>query len=254
MANPTHLNKTTPEVDYWRSILLALASAFLFATPSWSSTPNSKKVPRKEKLITNKSKAHESKHQEGNKLRVGIGGGLQNVYLPSLGVEASATFGALIISAEFGFFQISKDSFAGKTSFFGLGGRWIPSVNHPLFLGLALGNRDIEVSTVANMNFTDNSTNERIETPVTWKRSISQFIAYPKVGWAWREKQRLSILGFGLVIPISSKSEITGAPSEVSGVSEEAYQAIANEKLNDVTSKTNLILPALEFKYLYLLN
>ena len=109
-------------------------------------------------------------------------------------------------------------------------------------------------------------------TKIAWHRHVSQMIANPRVGWIWavqsgHDKGRGSTaqamnrdtlghggafsLAFGLLIPFASKATISGSPSSADGITDDQYQSFADKKLNDVSSKTNAVLPTVEIKYMY---
>ncbi len=204
--------------------------------------------------------------------RLGVGVGIQNLYLPVCGVELIIGLRNFTISPEFGYLKFSQADFSGQVMFVGLDGRWIFAPGKPLFLGLTTGLRTVDVTTNANVEYS--SAGNSSVTTVAWHRHISQMIVNPRVGWIWAgrsvhgngrgataESSDMDTLGqggafslaLGLLIPFASKSTISGSPNSVSGVSDEQYQSQAAEKLKDVSSKTNGILPTVEIKYMYFL-
>jgi hypothetical protein len=224
------------------------------APPAQSASRKPKKTESSDKSLEKQNPRIQKNNRSKSSLKAGAAAGIHNLYIPGFGLEGLIELNGIMMAGEYSFFQLSGDKFSAKTAFFGLGLRWQPNREQPLFFGLTVGSRKIEVSTVANMNFTDSESGGTAETPVTWTRSVSQTVIYPKCGWIWHRSNSATILGLGLVVPLATKASIKGSPSSVSGISDDAYASVGEEKLRDVTSKTNLILPAFEFKYVLLFN
>jgi hypothetical protein len=204
---------------------------------------------------------------------LGLAAGLQNAYLPALGFEGAVGYRNLLGSAELGFFQFSQGDFAGKVFSLGISGRWIPYADKQWFVGFGLGTRTVDITTKADVRYTDQSSGSTVVTSIAWRRSVSQMTLNPKIGWVWPLKKKsrdaqsfqdnlkssspwrhsLVSLALGLMMPMGSKARIVGDPSSAEGVSDADYQATADGKLKDVTSVTNAVLPSVEFKYFYLL-
>ena len=217
--------------------------------PSSSQVKVEKKVEKRleEKplpMVTERSQA----------FRLGLGGGLQSIYLPSIGLEAVADLGSLQVGGEFGFFQLSQAEFRGNTSFIGLGARWRPNQVQPFFIGASFGVRNVTLTTNADLSYTDGTSGSTMKTTIEWTRKVSQSLLYPKAGWMWKTDKSALIAAAGLLLPIGSKASISGNPTSAEGISEEDYQATADSKLKDVTKTTNSIMPSVEFKYLLFLN
>jgi hypothetical protein len=235
------------------SILTALPSAAGFAAS---------KAKTKKKSNNNQVKVDKKPNEKpsikplerAQGLRFGLGGGLQSIYLPSIGLEAVADFGKLQAGGEFGFFQLSQSEFRGNTSFIGLGARWRPNQGQPFFLGASFGMRSVSLTTNADLSYTDGASGNTTNTTIAWTRKVSQSLFYPKAGWMWKADKSALIAAAGLLIPIGSKASISGNPTSAEGISEEDYQATADSKLKDVTKTTNSIMPSVEFKYLLFLN
>jgi hypothetical protein len=176
-------------------------------------------------------------------------------------------------SAELGFFQFSQGDFAGKVFSLGINGRWIPYADKQWFVGFGLGTRTVDITTKADLRYTDQTSGSTVATSIAWRRSVSQMTINPKIGWVWPLKknsrdgqssqeaskssspwrQGFVSLALGLMMPMGSKASILGDPASAEGVSDADYQATAVSKLKDVTSVTNALLPSVEFKYFYLL-
>lgn len=186
--------------------------------------------------------------------RFGLGGGLQSIYLPSIGIEAVADLGNVQAGGELGFFQLSQSEFRGNTSFIGLGARWQPNQGQPFFLGASFGMRSVSLTTNADLSYTDGTSGSTSKTTIAWTRKVSQSLFYPKAGWMWKADKSALIAAAGLLIPIGSKASISGNPTSAEGISEEDYQTTADSKLKDVTKTTHAIMPSVEFKYLRFLN
>ena len=196
------------------------------------------------------SETQTPQNPDHNTLRLIAGAGIQNVYLPSIGIEALGTWESLQIGGEFGFFQLSRSVFSGSTSFFGLSGRWIMSRNKPFFLGLSLGSRNITITTKADLSYTDSTTGSSTATSIAWTRKVSQTILYPKAGLMWSDGNSAVAVALGLVMPLGSKASISGNPAYAAGITDKDYQTTADQKLREVTKTTNAVLPGLEIKYL----
>jgi hypothetical protein len=189
-----------------------------------------------------------------NPIRLGIGAGIQSVYLPSLGFDAFLVKNQFQVGAEVGFFQLSQAEFSGSTSFVGVSGRWQPNLNRPWFIGISFGSRNIKLTTNADLTYTDASIGNTTTTSIAWTRKVSQTLFYPKVGWHWLSKRSSILAAAGLMVPLGSKASITGNPPSAEGISDEDYQVTAESKLKDVTKTTNAVLPGLELKYFYFFN
>jgi hypothetical protein len=221
--------------------------------PNSSSVRVEKKVEKKiEKAPEEKTGAKPAERSHG--FRFGVGGGLQSIYLPSIGLEAVGDLGNIQAGGEFGFFQLSQSEFRGNTSFIGLGARWTPNQGQPFFIGASFGTRNITLTTNADLSYTDGTSGNTTKTTIAWTRKVSQTLLYPKAGWMWKADKSALIAAAGLLMPIGSKASISGNPPSADGISEEDYQATADSKLKDVTKTTNSIMPSLEFKYLLFLN
>lgn len=212
-----------------------------------------KKVEKKaEKASEEKPATKPAARSHG--FRFGAGGGLQSIYLPSIGLEAVADLGNFQAGGEFGFFQLSQSEFRGNTSFIGLSARWQPSEGQPFFIGASFGARNVTLTTNADLSYTDGTSGNTTKTTIAWTRKVSQTLLYPKAGWIWKADKSALIAAAGLLMPIGSKASISGNPTSAEGISEEDYQATADSKLKDVTKTTNSIMPSVEFKYLLFLN
>lgn len=236
-------------------LLLQSEAGFCAAKTKARKKPNSNKVKFEKKAdeTTNETAATKPP-QRIQSLRFGLGGGLQSIYLPSIGLEAVAGLGSLQACGEFGFFQLSQSEFRGNTSFVGLGARWQLNQGQPFFIGASFGIRSITLTTNADLSYTDGTSGNTVKTTIAWTRKVSQSLLYPKAGWMWKADKSALIAAAGLLMPIGSKASISGNPTSAEGISEEDYQATAESKLKDVTKTTNSIMPSLEFKYLRFLN
>lgn len=204
--------------------------------------------------------------------RIGVGVGMQNLYLPVSSFELIFGFRNFTVSPEFGYLKFTRSDFSGLVTFAGLDGRWILTPGKALFLGLTSGLRTVDVTTYGDVEYIDSRTGASSATNIAWHRHVSQMIVNPRVGWIWamqaaHDKGRESTanfvdkdtlgqggafsLAFGLLIPFASKATISGSPGSATGVTDEQYQALADKKLNDVSSKTNGVLPSVEIKYMY---
>ncbi len=248
MVSRSHSNN--PMSWYARRCLGLFLLYFILPAPQAScASRKPKKTESADRSLLKQNSSLQKPNRSKSSLKVGTAAGVHNLYIPGIGLEGLIELNGIMVAGEYSLFQLPGDKFSAQTSFFGFGVRWQPKREQPLFFGLTVGSRKIEVSSVANMNFTDSESGGTAETPVTWTRRVSQTVIYPKCGWIWHRSNSATILGLGLVVPLATKASVKGSPSSVSGISDEAYNSVGGEKLRDVTSKTNLILPAFEFKY-----
>jgi len=251
--------------------LMNLSAVFLFVyvqiCPGANASPNKSRKHAPTKDIAAKTPEKDSQ------LVLGLAAGLQNAYLPALGMEGALGYRNLLGSAELGFFQFSQGDFAGKVFSLGINGRWIPYADKQWFVGFGIGTRTVDITTKADLRYTDQTSGSTVATSIAWHRSVSQMTLNPKIGWIWPLKKNsrdgqssqdafkssspwrhsFVSLALGLMMPMGSKASIVGDPSSAEGVSDADYQATAGSKLKDVTSVTNALLPSLEFKYFYLI-
>lgn len=214
--------------------------------PSKASDP----LPRK----TTATKESSSAKDKQSHYQFGLGGGLQSVFIPSIGFEGFISTGNLHVGAELGFFQLSQSQFKGATSFMGICGRWQLNRKQPFFIGGSLGTRGVSLTTYADLSYTDQAQGSTTNTNIAWTRKISQMLFYPKAGWMWATDHSAIIAATGLLIPVGSKASISGSPPSADGISDSDYQAAAESKLKDVTKTTNAVMPSIEVKYLRFLN
>ena len=192
---------------------------------------------------------------------LGLAVGLQNAYLPALGFEGAVGYRSLLGSAELGFFQFSQGDFAGKVFSLGINGRWIPYADKQWFVGFGLGTPTVDITTKADLTYTDQTSGSTVATSIAWHRSVSQMTLNPKIGWVWpikknsrdgqspQDASKSSSLWRHSLVSLALGRD----PSSAEGISDADYQATADSKLKDVTSVTNALLPSREFKYFYLL-
>ena len=251
--------------------LMNLSAIFLFVSAQICHGANAS--PNKSRNRAPSKNTAAKTPEKDDQLVLGLGVGLQNAYLPALGLEGAVGYRSLLGSAELGFFQFSQGDFAGKVFSLGINGRWIPYADKQWFVGFGLGTRTVDITTKADVRFTDQSSGSTIATSIAWHRSVSQMTLNPKIGWFWPLKKKsrdgqssqdspkfsspwrhgFVSLALGILMPMGSKASIVGDPSSADGVSDADYQATADSKLKDVTSVTNAILPSLEFKYFYMI-
>jgi hypothetical protein len=229
---------------------------FFFDLPLYA--VNSKKTgPSSKKSLPNdlKESSSELKDSSSSTFHKSLGAGFYSVYLPQLTAEAMVGWKQLLFGLDVGYTQIPLSDFTGTSTYVGVDARYLLKDGKPFFIGGAIGQRQLVISTQADISNSQSGASQT--TSVVWTRTINQMLIQPRAGWIWPlgksdvfRGSQLS-LAIGLMVPMSTSAQISGNPDSVSGLSDDDYNAVKDGKLKDVTSKTNTILPSLEIKYFY---
>ena len=179
--------------------------------------------------------------------RFGVGVGLFNVFLPQTAVQVAYVYkNKAMAGFQLGFLTIPLTEFSAQSTYVGVDGKFFPLAGSSLFVGGAIGKRDLTIKTRSTVTINDDVTE------VFWTRKSSQTLLTPRFGWQALNKGNFgTAVSLGLTLPMGSTFNVSSAPTSVPGLTEDEYIQEKERKGKDVSTFTSKPMPHMELSFFW---